>query len=227
MDDIEIAEDRDKLKRTVVKVMQCVATISSAAAVVNPIFGVVGSLVRVIVYHVDDEDIQTLRREFVSVNRSLDEVSKQNQNILLQIRKETLDGQYSNVENNLRNQFRKFMEVVKARPEHMESKRKDFEESFAYDLGDQNLHTLYDGVMGKPKLFSRPILDVYMTYSKGEKRVMERLCTHITYLFYFGLIALMGYATIIGDDEEGLREEWAAKMEEVQEKMQEVLKKCK
>ncbi|KAK2815273.1 hypothetical protein Q7C36_023539 [Tachysurus vachellii] len=227
MDDIEISEDRDKLKRDLVKVLKCVSAISSAAAVVNPIFGVVGSLIRVILHHVDDEDIQTLRREFVSVHRSLDEISKQNHSILLQIRKETLDGQYNQVENNLRNQFRKFMEFVKARPEHVEGKRDDFEESFANDLGDQNLHTLYDGVMGKPKLFSRPILDVYMTYSKGEKSVMERLCTHITYLFCIGLIPLMGYATIIGDDEEGLREEWAAKMEEVQEKMQEVLRKCK
>ncbi|TSK20109.1 hypothetical protein Baya_1657 [Bagarius yarrelli] len=227
MDDVEIAEDRDKLKRGLVKAMQCVATISSAAAVVNPIFGVAGSLIRVVLHHVDDEEIQTLRREFVSVNRALDEISRQNQSMLLQIKKETLDGQYSHVENNLRNQFRKFMEVVMARPERVESKRDDFEESYANDLGDQNLHTLYDGVMGKPKLFSQPILEVYMTYSKGERRVMERLCTHITYLFCIGLIALMGYAAIIGDDEEGLREEWAQKMEEVQEKMQEVLRKCK
>ncbi|TSK20114.1 hypothetical protein Baya_1662 [Bagarius yarrelli] len=227
MDDVEIAEDRDKLKRGLVKAMQCVATISSAAAVVNPIFGVAGSLIRVVLHHVDDEEIQTLRREFVSVNRALDEISRQNQSMLLQIKKETLDGQYSHVENNLRNQFRKFMEVVMAQPERVESKRDDFEESYANDLGDQNLHTLYDGVMGKPKLFSQPILEVYMTYSKGERRVMERLCTHITYLFCIGLIALMGYAAIIGDDEEGLKEEWAQKMEEVQEKMQKVLRKCK
>ncbi|KAK3515399.1 hypothetical protein QTP70_018893, partial [Hemibagrus guttatus] len=227
MDDVEISEDREKLKRGLVKALQCVATISSAAAVVNPIFGVAGSLIRVVIHHVDDEEIQKLRREFVSVNRALEEISKQNQGTLLQIKKETLDGQFSQVENNLRNQFRKFMEVVKARPEHVESKRDDFEESYANDLGDQNLHTLYDGVMGKPKLFSQPILDVYMTYSKGEQSVMERLCTHITYLFCIGLIALMGYAAIIGDDEEGLREEWAMKMEEVQEKIQEVLRKCK
>lgn len=227
MDDSEIAQDRDKLKRGLVRAMQCVATISSAAAVVNPIFGVAGSLIRVVLHHVDDEDIQTLRREFFTVNRGLDEISRQNQSTLHQIRKATLDGQYSLVENNLRNQFRKFMEVVNARPERVESKRDDFEESYANDLGDQNLHTLYDGVMGKPKLFSQPILEVYMTYSEGERSIMERLCTQITYLFCIGLIALMGYATIIGDDEEGLREEWAQKMEKVQEKMQEVLRKCK
>ncbi|KAM9436568.1 protein rapunzel-like isoform 1-T3 [Clarias gariepinus] len=227
MADVEILEDRDKLKRGLVKVMEAIATISSAAAVVNPIFGVAGSLIRVVLHHVDNEEIQTLRREFGSVNRALDELSVQNSGTLLQIKKETLDGQYSRVEENLRNQFRKFMEVVEARPAHKERKRDDFEESYANDLGDQNLHTLYDGVMGKPKLFSRPILEVYMTHSQGDRRVMERLCTRLTYLFCIGLIALMGYAAIIGDDEEGLSEEWAEKMQKVQERMQEVLRRCK
>ncbi|XP_036413959.1 protein rapunzel isoform X1 [Colossoma macropomum] len=227
MADIEILEDRDKLKRGLVKVLECVATISSAAAVVNPIFGVAGSLIRVVLHHVDDEEIQTLKREFSSVNRALDEISQQNRSALLQIKKETLDGQYCRVEENIRNQFRKFMEIVEARPEYQQRKKDDFEESYANDMGDQNLHTLYDGVMGKPKLFSRPILEVYMTHSQGDRRVMERLCTRLTYLFCIGLIALMGYAAIIGDDEEGLSEEWAEKMENVQERMQEVLRRCK
>ncbi|XP_066501098.1 protein rapunzel-like isoform X2 [Hoplias malabaricus] len=227
MADLEILEDRDKLKRGLVKVLECVATISSAAAVVNPIFGVAGSLIRVVLHQIDDEEIQTLKREFGSVNRALDEISQQNRSALLQIKKETLDNQYGRVEENIRNQFRKFMEIVEAKPEQQQRKKDDFEESFANDMGDQNLHTLYDGVMGKPKLFSKPILEVYMTHCHGDRRVMERLCTRLTYLFCIGLIALMGYAAIIGDDEEGLSEEWSEKMENVQEKMQEVLRRCK
>lgn len=227
MADIDIVEDRDKLKHGVIKVLECIATISSAAAVVNPIFGVAGSLMRVILHHVDDEEIQTLRREFGSVNRALDQISAQNRNTMQQIKKETLDGQYCHVEGNLKNQFRKFMEVIEARPEHKLRKRDNFEESYANYMGDQNLHTLYDGVMGKPKLFSRPILEVYMIHSRGDRMVMENLCTHLTYLFCIGLIALMGYSAIIGDDEEGLREEWAEKMENVQERMQEALRRCK
>ncbi|XP_030013655.1 protein rapunzel [Sphaeramia orbicularis] len=223
----EIVEDQAKLKQGLVKVLQCVATISSAAAVVNPIFGVAGSLIRVVLHHIDDEDIRTLKREFGSVNRALNEISQQNHNTLVQIKKETLDGQYCSVEENLRNQFRKFMEMVEARPEHRQRKKDDFEESYANDLGDQNLHTLYDGVVGKPKLFSRPILEVYLKHSQGDRRTMERLCTRLTYLFCIGLIALMGYAAVIGDDEEGLSEEWAEKMEHVQEKMQEALHRCK
>ncbi|XP_066577315.1 protein rapunzel isoform X1 [Amia ocellicauda] len=223
----DIQEDRDKLKRGIVKVLECVATISSAAAVVNPIFGIAGSLIRVVLHQIDDEEIQTLKREFNSVNRALEDLSQQNRNALLQIKKETVDGQYSKVEENLKNQFRKFMELVEARPDLQGRKREDFEESYSNDLGDQNLHSLYDGVMGKPKLFSKPILEVYMKHSGGDRRAMERLCTRLTYLFCIGLIALMGYAAVVGDDEEGLSEEWTEKMEDVQRRMQEVLRMCK
>lgn len=223
----KIIEDQAKLKQGLVKVLHCVASISSAAAVVNPIFAVAGSLIRVVLHHVDDEDIRTLKREFGSINQKLDKVSQQNRNTLVQIKKETLDGQYCRVEENLKNQFRKFMEMVEARPEYRERKKEDFKESYSIDLGDQNLHTLYDGVVGKPKLFSRPILEVYLTHSQGDRQTMERLCKQLTYLFCIALIALMGHAAIIGDDEEGLSEEWAEKMEHVQEKMQEALRRCK
>ncbi|XP_077070780.1 protein rapunzel-like isoform X1 [Siphateles boraxobius] len=148
----EIFEDTEKLKRGLVKVLECVATISSAAAVVNPIFGVAGSLIRVVLHHVDDEDIQKLRREFGSVNRVLDEISQRNRQALLQIRKETLDKQYHEVEEDIRNQFRKFMEIVEAKPENLQRKREDFVESFINDKDDQNMYTLYEG--GKRKLFS-------------------------------------------------------------------------
>ncbi|CAB1334383.1 unnamed protein product [Coregonus sp. 'balchen'] len=70
-----------------------------------------------------------------------------------------LDDQYCHVEENLRNQFLKFIEMVLVRPEHCERKKDDFEESYSNDLGDQNLHTLYEVVAGMPKLFSRPILE--------------------------------------------------------------------
>ncbi|XP_037129309.1 protein rapunzel-like [Syngnathus acus] len=223
----EIVEEHTKLKQGMVKVLQCVATISSAAAVVNPIFGVAGSLMRVVLHHIDDEDIRTLKREFGSVNRALDELSRKNRQVLVAIQKETLDSQYASVEENLKNQFRKFMDLVEARPEHSERKKEDFARSYADDLGDQNLHTLYDGVVGKPKLFSRPILEVFLKHSGGDRRAMERLCTRLTYLFCIGLIALMGYAAVIGDDDAGLSEEWAEKMENVQDKMQQALRMCR
>ncbi len=95
--------------------------------------------------------------------------------------------------------------------------------SFVINQCDQNLYTLYGGVMGESKLFSQPILEVYMKHSQGDQRIMENLCTRLTYLFCIGLIALMSYAAIVGDDEEALRIEWEEKMKDVAKKMSEVL----
>ncbi|XP_026180191.1 protein rapunzel-like [Mastacembelus armatus] len=220
-----VEEDRTNLRQGLVRVLQSVATITSAATVINPIFGLAGSFIRVVLHQVDDEDIRTLKREFGSVKRALDQLSQQNKNTLMQIRNETLKCQYHQVEENLMNQFTKFMEIAEARPEHREDKKNDFKESYANDLGDQNLHTLYDGVMGTPKLFSRPILEVYLTHSQGDHHIMNRLCTRLTYLFCIGLIALMGYSTIITDNVEALNKEWAEKMKNVQEKMKEALRR--
>ncbi|XP_056618627.1 protein rapunzel-like [Triplophysa dalaica] len=222
MADNDMLEDHEKIRRSLVKVLECVATISSAAAVVNPIFGVAGSLIRVVLHHVDDEDIQKLKREFGSVNRALDEISQQNQNVLLQIRKETVDGLYSRVEENIRTQFNKFMDTVETSPAHQQ-RQKEFEMCFMINQSDQNLHSLYDGVMAESKVFSQPILEVYMKHSQGDQCVMENLCRRLIYLFCIGLIALMSYAAIVGDDEESLRIEWEEKMKDVAKRMSEVL----
>ncbi|XP_056617744.1 protein rapunzel [Triplophysa dalaica] len=168
----------------------------------NPIFGVAGSLIRVVLHHVDDEDLQILKHEFRSVNRALDDISQQNRQTLQQIRKETIDKQYGQIEENLRNQFRKFMEIVEAKPEHLQRKKDDFVERYMNDNEDQNMHTLWDGVMGKRKHISRPILEVYMKHSEGDRSVMENLCTRLAYLFCIGFIAMMGYYAFIEDDVE-------------------------
>uniref|UniRef100_A0A4W5LTJ4 Rapunzel n=1 Tax=Hucho hucho TaxID=62062 RepID=A0A4W5LTJ4_9TELE len=227
MSEIKIMEDKAKLKQGIVKVLNCVASISTAAAVVNPIFGLAGSLIRLVLQKVDNEDIQNLKNEFASINTALDKLSQQNDSTLLQIKKNTLDIQFLPVENKLRNQFRKFMEMVEAGPDHCKSKRDDFEKSYMIDQDDQNLNTLYDGVMGKSKVFSESILGVYLKHSQGDLDTMKRLCTHLNYIFCIGLISLIGYTAILGDDEEGIIDEWTKKMEHVEERMQEALQKCK
>lgn len=68
---------------------------------------------------------------------------------------------------------------------------------------------------------------MFLKHSGGDGQAMERLCTRLTYLFCIGLIALMGYAAVIGDDDAGLSEEWAEKMENVQGKMQHALRMCR
>ncbi|KAM9852252.1 protein rapunzel [Aulostomus maculatus] len=223
----DINEDRAKLKQNLCHVLRCVSTISSTAAVINPIFGVAGALIRVVLHHVDDEDIRTLKIQFGLVNEVLNQLSEQNRNTVSQIKKGLIDCQYGHVEENLKNQYRMFMLMVNAEPDQHECRKKNFVEGYSTDFGDQNLHTLFDGVVGKRKLFSRPILEVYMEHSQGNRCIMENLCKRLNCLFCIGLIAFMGYSAIIQDDEETLTLEWADRMEEVQQKMQEALSRCK
>lgn len=223
----DIDEDRAKLKQGVVTALKCLSTVVSAAAVVNPIFGVAGSLIRVVLNHIDDEDIRKLKREFQSVNQRLDQLSQMNRNTLAEIKRQVTIVQLSPVEANLKNQFRMFMKIMEAKLEDRDKRKEDFVDSYGNDNGDQNLHTLYDSVVGKSKVFGRPVLEVYLEHSGGDRQTMENLCTQLIYLFCIGLIALMGYTAIIEDDEESLNEEWTQNMQHVQEKMEEVLHRCK
>lgn len=223
----EIKEDQAKLKEGVVIALKFVAAAFSAATVVNPIFGIAGSLMQVALHHIDDEDIRTLKREFGSINRGLDELSQQNRKVLMQLEKETVDGQFSHVEENLKHQFKKFIEVIEAPPTHREGKKDDFMLSYSNNKGDQDLYSLYESVVGPPKVFSGPMLEVYLKHSQGDRRIMERLCKRLTYLLCIGLFTLMGYSAFFGDDVESLSKDWAKKMKEVQTKMQEVLSECK
>ncbi|MGH0178086.1 UNVERIFIED_CONTAM: hypothetical protein FKN15_076515 [Acipenser sinensis] len=222
----DITEDKNKIKSGLIKALKCVETISSAATVINPIFGLAGSIVRIVLHNIDDEEIQTLKKEFKSIHAGLDKISRENQKTLKGIQKVTLDNQYSQIAFKIEKQFQDFKAVVEADQGSKERLKDKFAENFESCGGDSNLHTLYDGVIGKSKVFSKPILKVYMENSNGNRQVMETLCTRLTYLFCIGLIALMGYTAIIEDDEETMSEEWGKNMENVQKEMARVLSEC-
>ncbi|XP_029935777.1 protein rapunzel-like [Myripristis murdjan] len=221
----------DKSNRQLIgKILGSGVSALSALSVIHPCFGVAGTAIRFIQQGLDDENIRTLQREFSSVNETLDQLSQQHHKTLLRIKKGTLDGQYATAEQNLRHHFRMYLDMMQGDPDLHEQKRNAFKERYSIDQGPKHLERLYEGVTGKSKVFSKPILGFYLEYSKGTdcaRCTMEELCKRLNYLFTIGLIALMGYAAINGYDEEDLREEWAEKMREVQEKMQEALKMCK
>uniref|UniRef100_A0A672I003 Rapunzel n=1 Tax=Salarias fasciatus TaxID=181472 RepID=A0A672I003_SALFA len=180
-DEMIHCRDRAKLKQGLVKVLQCVASISSAAAVVNPIFGVAGSLIRVVLHHVDDEDIRTLRRGVrLGAPRAGPACRSRTATRCCRSRRRRWTASTAAWRRTSRTSSASSWMMVEARPEQRLRRKDDFEESYANDLGDQNLHTLYDGVVGKPKLFSRPVAGGVLKHCGGERRVMERLCTRLS-----------------------------------------------
>ncbi|XP_043918338.1 protein rapunzel-like [Protopterus annectens] len=224
-----MSEDEQALenfKKGVKCALECVAGLCSAAAVINPIFGLAGSLIKVVSHTIDVEEAGDLKRGFEMVNESLDKISNENKKILNRIPKETADNQLYYIEKQIKSQFRAYMEVIEAEPEERERKKQTFVKSYVRDGAERHLHTLYDSVMGRPKIFSDPILKVYLECSKMDRKVMKSLCDHLKHLFCIGLIAYMGYVAVREDDEETLCNRWKNKMEMAWGKMDDALKKC-
>ncbi|XP_039608999.1 protein rapunzel-like [Polypterus senegalus] len=217
---------KEDIKKLVITALQCVATISSAAAVINPVFGLAGSVIGIFLRSTDNEEINQLRSDFNKIHAGLERVSAETKNITMDIKKGATDSQYFKIEKAIIAQYRALLALIEADPKRRDEKKEQFEKKFMAEKGYQNMNTLYEGVIGKRKLFSEPILDVYLQYSRNNKEIMEGLCTSLTRLFCIGLISTMAYAASIGDDEEGLKEKWTKRMEEVEKRMKEAVHQC-
>lgn len=129
--------DPKNVKEVVKEVLKIVANISSAAGTINPIFSVAGSLIQVVLDQVDDEDLmKKLKCEFENINQSLNKISEQNQQTLLDIRKRAAANKYTNIETCLHNQFKSYLDMVNAEPEKIQSKKKAFIESYELNKDD-------------------------------------------------------------------------------------------
>uniref|UniRef100_A0A667WVL8 Rapunzel n=1 Tax=Myripristis murdjan TaxID=586833 RepID=A0A667WVL8_9TELE len=207
------------------------SAVFSVFSEIHPVFGIAASLIKVIQKGVNDENSCTeLKREFKSINQTLDELSKQHHNSLLENRKNTLDEQYSEVVSKLRQHFEMYEGIMQADPARREEMKNEFKKKYSREMGEKHLNTLYDGVTKNDMTFSQPILEVYLDYTKGKdgaRCIMEELCKHLYSLFTIGVITYMGYVAIKGYDLEEPKKKWEEKMNEVQKKMQEALAKCK
>ncbi|KAA0702711.1 hypothetical protein E1301_Tti011203 [Triplophysa tibetana] len=201
------------LKQRLVKVLKWVSTFASAAGAINPIFSVAASLLKVVEKSVDDEYFITLENEFKKINKELNVILDQNSQNLRQIKKTAVDSQYRDIEENLLSLFSSYIEIVKAKPQHLECKKKNFIRR--YENGKEYQYNLYELVVGKRKVFGQPILDVYWEHSKGDKEVMKNLCKDLAYLFFIGCITTMTYYEFKNDDMISREKEWEKKINEV------------
>uniref|UniRef100_A0A8C6UHM5 Rapunzel 2 n=1 Tax=Neogobius melanostomus TaxID=47308 RepID=A0A8C6UHM5_9GOBI len=220
-----------ELKETICTGLGCVVNICSFFSNYLPIFGTVGTVAKNVLAILDDrkerEAIGKLKTEFDSLNNHLDQLWKQGEAVLKDIKKAAVDAQLNRVIANLNNQFRSFMEMTEAKPEHFEKRKEDFIKRYKIAKSDQNLQTLYESVMGHPKAFHQGILEVYMEHSGSNRDVMEQLCKYIISLFIMGLLPFMSHATLRGLDVEKEEKKWTKNLQDVQEKMEETLSSCK
>lgn len=221
--------DAAQIKKTAVKVLCCVEKVSSFASSIDPIFGIVSSLVGVARKGLDDDKDHALDKDFQDIQTKLENISQKNHQCLKQIRIDEVNETFGKYEEYIKHQYAAFncmLAQMKKDPEHTQRYMENFEKTYERDKSDMSLDVYYRGVMGTNSLFGRPLLKVYMENCDNDLEIMEHRCSHITHLFHMGLIALMAYTAVTEDDEEEVRDKWAKRVEDIQTKMQEVLRQC-
>nr|XP_040045112.1 protein rapunzel-like [Gasterosteus aculeatus aculeatus]XP_040045113.1 protein rapunzel-like [Gasterosteus aculeatus aculeatus] len=222
--------DAENIKDTAVMVLHCLEKVSSFASSIHPIFGIVSSLVGVARKGLIKEEGHALDKEFQPLHSELETISKKNSECLMQIRLNEVNETYGKYEELIKQQYTAFNDMVakvKKDPDNTQRHMAAFEETYERDKSDMSLDVYYSGVMGTKLLFGKPLLKVYLDSCDGDREIMERRCSHITHLFHMGLIALMAYTAVTEDNENPVREKWAKRFEEIQEKMEAVLSQCK
>lgn len=222
--------DAEQIKKTAAKVLCCVEKVSSFASSIDPIFGVVSSLVGVARKGLIKEEGHALDKDFQEINTKLESISQKNNQCLRKIRIDEVNETYGKYEEYIKHQYAAFNNMVaqlKKDPDNRERYMETFEKIYERDKSELSLDVYYRGVMGTNLLFGRTLLKVYLDNCDGDREIMEHRCSHIAHLFHMGLIALMAYTAVTEDDEDEVREKWGKRVEDIQEKMQEALSQCK
>ncbi|KAL7835977.1 hypothetical protein SRHO_G00283240 [Serrasalmus rhombeus] len=200
--------------------------VASIAGDLFPVFSIAAPIVKLALDNVESKEAEYMKEQFQRVRERLEVVSEEIQRINEEVKKSGADAAYFSVEENLTNLFRKYMDILNAKPKFREAKKKQFMEHFSKTGGDKNLHTLYSAVTGD-NFSGESVLEITLNYEQKSRRAVEDFCARLKQLFCIGLIALMGHAALKGsEDEEQLLKEWAEKMKVVQEKMIIVIEDC-
>ncbi|XP_064201555.1 protein rapunzel-like [Anguilla rostrata] len=221
-----IADKKDVVE-TVMEVFEKGAEVlASIAGDLFPIFSIVAPVVQLALDNVESKEAEFMKAQFQKVRERLEVVSEEIRRVDQEIRKSGADAAYFSVEENLSNQFRKFMDVLNAKPKFREVKKKIFLEHFAKTGGDKNLHTLYGAVTGD-NFSGESVLEITLNYHEKSRRAVEEFCARLKNLFCLGLIALVGQAALKGTgEEEDVLKDWGERMNVIQTKMDVVIQDC-
>lgn len=223
----KMVADRKDMVETIMEVFeQGAEVVASIAGDIFPVFAIAAPIVKLALDNVESKEAAFMKEQFQKVRERLEVVSEQIQRINDEIKKSGADAAYFSVEENITNQFRKYMDILNAKPKFKEVKKKLFLEHFAKTGGEKNLHTLYNAVMGE-NFSGESVLEITMNYEEKSRRAMEEFCARMKRLFCVGLIALLGHAALKDcGDEEALLKEWSEKMQTVQKRMDAVIQDC-
>ncbi|CAL8239268.1 unnamed protein product, partial [Gadus morhua 'NCC'] len=125
-----VAGKKDMVETVMEVFEQGAEVVASMAGDLFPIFSLAAPLVKLALDNVESKEAAFMTDQFKKVRERLEVVSEQNQRINDEIKKSGVDAAYFSVEENISNQFRKYMDILNAKPKFREVKKKTFLEHF-------------------------------------------------------------------------------------------------
>lgn len=220
-----LADKKDTIENIMEIFEQGTEALASIVGEIFPFMEVVAPVIQLALNNIDNNEANYIKEQFQVVRDKLDNITEEIQNINKEIEKSKIDMKYSEVEETIQNQFRKFMDILNAKPQYRNVKKDLFLDHFSKSGGEKNLHILCGAVMGD-STFGESILDIALKHEQRSRRIIEDICARLKELFCIGLIAIMGYAAISGDDETEKIKQWENKMQEVENKMKSAVEEC-
>ncbi|XP_029959481.1 protein rapunzel-like [Salarias fasciatus] len=201
--------------------------LAGAVGELFPLCEAAAPLLRLALDNVHSKEVFYVRERFLTVRNRLDVLTGQLEDIDREISRSRLDAQYFPAEENVRNQFRKYLDILDAKPQFRDVKTRLFLEHFARTGGEKNLLVLYDALMGTGS-FGASILEVVDRYVERHRRLLEDFCVRMKELLCLGLIALLGHCALTGgpEEEQDLIGRWGGRVEEVERRMKAAVEAC-
>ncbi|CAB1438881.1 unnamed protein product [Pleuronectes platessa] len=204
-----VAERKDMVETVMEVFEQGAEVVASIAGDLFPIFSIAAPIVKLALDNVESKEAEFMKEQFQKVRERLDVVSEEIKRINDEIKKSGMDIAYFSLEENITNQFRKYMDILNAKPKFREVKKKLFLDHFAKTGGDKNLNTLFNVVTGD-NFSGESVLEITLNYEEKSRRPVEDFCARLKKLFCIGLIALLGHAALKGyDEDDALLKTWA------------------
>ncbi|KPP57168.1 hypothetical protein Z043_125135 [Scleropages formosus] len=222
-----VAQKKEAIEAVMEMFERGAEVLASAVGELFPLCEAAAPVLRLVLDNVQSKEVFYVKEQFLTVRSKLDILSTELEELDCEIKKGQLDVQYFSVEENIRNQFRKYMDILDAKPQFRDTKTKLFLEHFFRTGEEKNLHVLYDAIMGR-NTFGESILEVVEKYEGRNRRVLEDFCVRMKELFCLGLIALLGHCALTQgeESEQKMIEEWSQKIEEVETRMKLAIEEC-
>uniref|UniRef100_A0A4W5Q3A3 Rapunzel 6 n=1 Tax=Hucho hucho TaxID=62062 RepID=A0A4W5Q3A3_9TELE len=222
-----VAQKKEAIEAVMESFERGAEVLASAVGELFPLYVVAAPVLRLALDNVQSKEVFYVKEQFLAVRNKMDILSTQLEDIDCEIKKGRLDSHYFSVEENIRNQFRKYMDILEAKPPFQEVKKRLFLEHFSKTGGEKNLCVLYNALMGTNS-FGESILEVVERYEVRNRHVLEDFCVRMKELFCLGLIALLGHCALTKDpcEEQETIRNWSSKIEEVEIKMKACIEAC-